>query len=967
MENDKTNNRRGGRTRTSSCSSNSSSRHIANVTNYKSDEGKTKASFKWIVSRVYGDGYMPDGLRSLFFEDNDGKLQLSPQLVASLVNGSLYGQAASRIFRDSVISSSPQHGIGAVFSILSREGIDVRDADGNAIVEETLRQSNPFNLNAHLHMIDALMTAHLRSLVSIDKIVHAISNYTSVEKREEPLDCVDALLFWINKVCLLVRDDIEHNGLSGVDKLPTIPEMEDLYEDLCDGTCICALISFYRPDALPLREICFKDPMSVHDCRFNLELLCKFCSSSLPWDPFHFETEDILFLHESLQPNINVFLADLFQFFESHSLVPPTGSELLQQTQKQRPLKNMAEIRLQMEEMRRQLSLRQQVEMAKQEQRRYEATKDAFFKVVNKRTNNDLSQAQPSPISQHFVPSPLSPVTNAKMFPPSDAFAFHPPFPPHQTHNHSTPIQQHYVPSPLPPPINANAFSVPPFASHQSQFYGGIQMQSTPIQQHYMPSPFSPPTNARMFSPSDAFSIPPQFPSHQTQFYGGAFQLTEEPSAFRLHPANGLISRLDPQLDLSKDLTNWSQMTYRDGDRPQRKTWVQKQTEANKSTPTLNISSSGNGGPSVEGRTRGTHLSGDELAENSPQKGQQRILNQTFTKSSTKEYDSATLIAAVSNGSESLNNRSGGLVLEDVCDPNSEMTPEMQAKRRAILASQIRRKERIMARSEEKETEEMDRLQVKMQRMEQAEMRRMEREQRRQKLLEDYKKKKVEQELMPKPGSDRACVSSTISLNRGHSQPPPFGRPKSQSNMNLANVCGTLTKRACRAQSNVGNNNANAEQNGGGSSTARAVGVSSPVAEPSLKLYAKQPPKSNRGLIMNALQYSIFPGHVSNEQRQKVQAAIAQSDSKHFLVLFRDHQCQYRGLYTWDQFSDTVHKIEGLGPKVCREPMMTIMFKYDSGSKSFGRIQTKHLSATIDGFVIAEQYWQKPKIPHSGR
>ncbi|KAL3109915.1 hypothetical protein niasHT_016531 [Heterodera trifolii] len=262
----------------------------------------------------------------------------------------------------------------------------------------------------------------------------------------------------------------------------------------------------------------------------------------------------------------------------------------------------------------------------------------------------------------------------------------------------------------------------------------------------------------------------------------------------------------------------------------------------------------------------------------------------------------------------------------------------MQAKRRAILASQIRRKERIMARSEEKEPEEMDRLQVKMQRMEQAEMRRMEREQRRQKQLEDYKKK-VEQELMIKPGSDRACVSSTISLNRGHSHRRHL--------MNLANVCGTLTKRACRAQSNVGNNNANAEQNGCSSSTARAVGVSSPVAELSLKL--------------------IFPGHVSNEQRQKVQAAIAQSDSKHFLVLFRDHQCQYRGLYTLDQFSDTVHKIEGLGPKVCREPKMTIMFKYDSGSKSFGRIQTKHLSATIDGFVIAEQYWQKPKIPHSCR
>lgn len=34
-------------------------------------------------------------------------------------------------------------------------------------------------------------------------------NYTTVDKREEPMDGVDALLFWINKICLLVRDDME--------------------------------------------------------------------------------------------------------------------------------------------------------------------------------------------------------------------------------------------------------------------------------------------------------------------------------------------------------------------------------------------------------------------------------------------------------------------------------------------------------------------------------------------------------------------------------------------------------------------------------------------------------------------------------------------------------------------------------------------------------------------------------------
>lgn len=76
-----------------------------------------------------------------------------------------------------------------------------------------------------------------------------------------------------------------------------------------------------------------------------------------------------------------------------------------------------------------------------------------------------------------------------------------------------------------------------------------------------------------------------------------------------------------------------------------------------------------------------------------------------------------------------------------------------------------------------------------------------------------------------------------------------------------------------------------------------------------LKLYAKHQPKSNRSLILNALQHSIFPGAVSNDQRNKVQTALAQSNSKHFLILFRDQRTQYRGLYTWDQNSDAVERI----------------------------------------------------------
>ena len=40
------------------------------------------------------------------------------------------------------------------------------------------------------------------------------------------------------------------------------------------------------------------------------------------------------------------------------------------------------------------------------------------------------------------------------------------------------------------------------------------------------------------------------------------------------------------------------------------------------------------------------------------------------------------------------------------------------------------------------------------------------------------------------------------------------------------------------------------------------------------KLYAKHKIKSNRALILNALQYSILPGAVANEQRNKVRILL---------------------------------------------------------------------------------------------
>ncbi|KAH7700622.1 prion-like protein [Aphelenchoides avenae] len=987
------------------------------------------------------------------------------------------------------------------------------------------------------------------------------SVYTSVDKREEPLDRVDALLFWINKICMLVRDDVERSGvqLKGSEADATIPEMEDLYEDLCDGTCICALLAFYRPHDVHLQDVFFNERSSLPDCRFNLSILKNFCAECLPWNPFHFDIEDILYLHESFKPNVDAFLADLFNFFEfppdapsastavsptqrrfvpiqgipdlraqnlaSRPTHPPrvknyttsqrdrtmslasmdslmttrTGDSLRYQsaqpsqlppnaptttfgvmqgepdyaepvTTTDRPSrpehKSSAQARLLMEERRREMERQKLMTSTMKEEERQKAGKDAFFKLMSKSANDgDLGAKNADGIAKdsyvgtgfarfqeqidmlkmtnqvygstqqisHALSQPS--IHNEMLYmgqqqagvspmkfnqygtlprgPQYDAgFASVHPAMDQSMQNGRVPFngnvpgnfpyeQNHYampqgmLPGQIPYQLDGHGAAggmYQPFSgavgSPQQQMY---QMQSStsqpsalhllhqqahtpnrnstyfpPTQLPYMPygqqsamgqdttgaygiyehqqQPMYPPQAGG--PPSGAMLSPPFNQNAQAfdEFSPGALP---NANTFRLHQPNASSSRLDPPLELNRNLTNWG-LTYRVADRPQRKTWTTVfKSETDVSGPTEQSQAdvvNGESHPAANAGETPVAKLGNTNHQQSPPK------DPDFRQSRQEEAKNFhTPVTA--RGSAS-----GGLLLEDAIVTTPHITPEMEAKRQALLASQLKRKEKIIARNEEEEAESMQKRMAEQQKQELAEQRKLEQQLKRQKLLEDYKRKKIEQELgEPASGANSArgsgSSSSATTPNRGHSQ-PPFGRPKSQSNMH--SIHARTLQRPGRTQSSVVDENA-----------APRIFVPS-TAEPSLKLFAKAQPKSNRSLIMNALQYSIFPGAVSNEQRNKVQGSIAQSDSKHFLVLFRDHKCQYRGLYTWDQVSDTLHKIDGTGPKVCREDMISLMFKYDSGAKKFANIPTKHLSATIDGFTIQDQYWLKPKIPHSG-
>ncbi|KAK9870583.1 hypothetical protein WA026_008146 [Henosepilachna vigintioctopunctata] len=128
------------------------------------------------------------------------------------------------------------------------------------------------------------------------------------------------------------------------------------------------------------------------------------------------------------------------------------------------------------------------------------------------------------------------------------------------------------------------------------------------------------------------------------------------------------------------------------------------------------------------------------------------------------------------------------------------------------------------------------------------------------------------------------------------------------------------------------------------------------------RLYKQPATKSNRGIMLNAVEYCVFPGVVNREAKRRVLEEINRSESKHFLILFRDAGCQFRALYSYCPDREEITKLYGTGPKQVNDRMFDKFFKYNSGGKCFSQVHTKHLTVTIDAFTIHNSLWQGKKV-----
>jgi len=94
-----------------------------------------------------------------------------------------------------------------------------------------------------------------------------------------------------------------------------------------------------------------------------------------------------------------------------------------------------------------------------------------------------------------------------------------------------------------------------------------------------------------------------------------------------------------------------------------------------------------------------------------------------------------------------------------------------------------------------------------------------------------------------------------------------------------------------------------------------------------LRLYKQPTAKSNRSILINAVEYCVFPGVVNRDAKLRVLDEINRSESKHFLIMFRDAGCQFRALYSYVPETDEVVKLYGTGPRYVNDSMFEKFFK----------------------------------------
>uniref|UniRef100_A0A8C9Z1M1 Calmodulin regulated spectrin-associated protein 1a n=1 Tax=Sander lucioperca TaxID=283035 RepID=A0A8C9Z1M1_SANLU len=288
--------------------------------------------------------HIPADLRDPFYTDQYDQEHIKPLVIRLLLSGELYCRVCRLILQAEQAASLQSH--QSVIQALSRKGTFVLKTDNTPVSDLDL-STTPIKMSSHIHLIDALMMAYIVEMISTEKVLSSVKRFSNFSASKElPFDLEDAMVFWINKVNIKMREIMEkelkmkqhlmespshqkvpacvshtlfvryrRDHLSGR-TLQHFPLLDDLLKDVCDGMALLAVVHFYCPELIRLEDICLKEVPSIADCVYNIQLLQEFCNEYLD-KCFYLKPEDMLYSPPVLKNNVMVFIAELFWWFEN--------------------------------------------------------------------------------------------------------------------------------------------------------------------------------------------------------------------------------------------------------------------------------------------------------------------------------------------------------------------------------------------------------------------------------------------------------------------------------------------------------------------------------------------------------------------------------------------------------------------------------------------------------------------------
>ncbi|XP_066200800.1 calmodulin-regulated spectrin-associated protein 3 isoform X2 [Saccopteryx leptura] len=311
---------------------------IKSLDQYDFSRAKAAASLAWVLRAAFGGAeHVPSELWEPFYTDQYAQEHVKPPVTRLLLSAELYCRAWCQALPQLETPPSPS----ALLALLARKGT-VPSLPERPVQEADLRHQ-PILMGAHLAVIDALMVAFalewtktlpgplvLASLEHklifwVDTTIRRLQEKTEQEAAQRtspaapadgvaPVQPSHAIAFCLKESGSkppMIRYRKDRTVARCAPCFPTVTGLQDL----ASGAALAATIHCYCPQLLRLEEVCLKDPMSVADSLYNLQLVQDFCASRLPRG-CPLTLEDLLYVPPPLKINLVVLLAEMFMCFE---------------------------------------------------------------------------------------------------------------------------------------------------------------------------------------------------------------------------------------------------------------------------------------------------------------------------------------------------------------------------------------------------------------------------------------------------------------------------------------------------------------------------------------------------------------------------------------------------------------------------------------------------------------------------